>query len=150
LGAAAFDLSPNSRLLGVGTGDGKLLLLDARTGRQAAAPIQVAAGIVSQVSFSPDGHSFAVSSNDHTASLWDLRSRKRLGDAFGPFRGTVPAVSFEPNGRLLIDLLSNAVEWPTDVRTWERFACRAAGRDLTRAEWHDLMPNRGYHPVCPA
>ncbi|MDT5051843.1 MAG: hypothetical protein QOF66_209, partial [Mycobacterium sp.] len=55
LGAAAFDLSPNSRLLGVGTGDGKLLLLDARTGRPTAAPIQVAAGIVSQVSFSPDG-----------------------------------------------------------------------------------------------
>jgi WD40 repeat protein/class 3 adenylate cyclase len=148
--AAAFDLSPNSRLLGVGTGDGKLLLLDARTGRQTAAPIQVAAGIVSQVAFSPDGHSFAVASNDHTASLWDLRSHKRLGNTFGPFRGTVPAVSFEPNGRLLIDLLANAVEWPTDVRTWERYACRAAGRDLTRAEWHDLTPNRAYHPVCPA
>jgi WD40 repeat protein/class 3 adenylate cyclase/tRNA A-37 threonylcarbamoyl transferase component Bud32 len=148
--AAAFDLSPNSRLVGVGTGDGKLLLLDARTGRQTAAPIQVAAGIIAQVSFSPDGRSFAVSSNDHTASLWDLRSRKRLGDAFGPFRGTVPAISFEPNGRVLINLQSDAVEWPTDVRTWERFACRAAGRDLTPAEWHDLLPNRAYHPVCPA
>ena len=148
--ATAFDLSPNSRLVGVGTGDGKLLLLDARTGKETAAPIQVAAGNISQLSFSPDRHSLAVASTDHTASLWDLRSRKRLGDAFGPFRGTTPAVSFEPGGRLLLGLLSSAVEWPTDVRTWERFACRAAGRDLTPAEWHDLLPNRAYHPVCSA
>ena len=23
------------------------------------------------------------------------------------------------------------------------------GRDLTRAEWHDLLPNRPYKAVCP-
>ena len=36
-----------------------------------------------------------------------------------------------------------------DVRTWERFACQVAGRNLTRAEWHDLLPNRPYETVCP-
>jgi hypothetical protein len=58
-------------------------------------------------------------------------------------------VRIEPNGRLLINLLSNAIEWPTDTNSWERFACRAAERELTRAEWHDLLPNRAYQPVCP-
>lgn len=31
----------------------------------------------------------------------------------------------------------------------ERFACRAAGRDLTPAEWPDVLPDRAYRPVCP-
>ena len=147
--ADGFDLAPDSRLLGVGTGGGQFLLLDARSGRQTAPPIQVGAGEISTVSFSPDGRSFAVASNDHTASIWDLGTRMRLGNAFGPYPGTVPDVAFEPNGRLLIFLLSNAIEWPTEVNTWERFACQVAGRDLTRAEWHDLLPTRPYMSVCP-
>jgi WD40 repeat protein len=150
LNAAVFDLSPNSRLLAVGTADGRLVLLDPRTGRPTAAPIQVAAGTMSQVSFSPDGRSVAVASNDHTVSVWDLRTRKRLGNAFGPIRGTIPGALFEPNGRLLISVLSNAIEWPMDTGTWERFACQVAGRDFNRAEWHDVLPNRAYRRVCSA
>jgi hypothetical protein len=61
----------------------------------------------------------------------------------------VPDALIEPNGRMLINYLSDAREWPTDVRAWTRFACRVAGRDLTPAEWHDLLPNRPYRPVCP-
>jgi hypothetical protein len=36
-----------------------------------------------------------------------------------------------------------------DVGTWERFACQVAGRNLTRAEWRDLLPDRPYKLVCP-
>ena len=147
--ANAIDLTPDSRLLGVGTADGKVLLLDPRTGREDGAPIQVAAGHTSFLTFSPDGSMFAVGAWDGTASIWDLRSRKRLGNPFPPYPGAIPSVVFEPNGRLLISPLSNAFEWPTDVPTWERFACRAAGRDLTPQEWHDLLPGRAYQPVCP-
>ena len=146
--AYAFDLSPHSHLVGVGTADGKLLLLDTRTGKQTGA-IPVAAGGIIQVAFSPDGNTFAVGSTDATSSLWDLRSRKRLGNPFPPYPGTIPGVAFEPNGRLLIVPASNAFEWPTDVRTWERFACQVAGRDLTPPEWHDLLPSRAYQHVCP-
>ena len=144
----SFDVTPDSHLIGIGTADGKILLLDARTGRQDGTPTNVASGHVASVAFSPDGRTFIASSNDGTASLWDLRSRKRLGNPFPPYPGAVPAVVFEPNGRLLMIPLSNAFEWPTDVKSWERFACRVAGRDLTPAEWHDLLPNRAYRPVC--
>ena len=148
--ATAFGVTPDSRKVGAGTEDGKVLLLDARTGRQDGAPIEVAAGHIIDVAFSPDGSTFAISSNDGTASLWDLRSRKRLGTPIPPLPGAIPDVGFEPNGRLLIPYLSNAYEWPTDLNTWERFACRVAGRDLTPQEWHDLLPSRAYRPVCPA
>jgi WD40 repeat protein len=146
--ANAIDLAPDSRLLGIGTADGKVLLLDPRSGRQDGAPIQAAAGHVSGLTFSPDGTMLAVGSWDGTASLWDLRSRKRLGNPFPPYPGAVPGVVFEPNGRLLVIPLANAFEWPTDVHAWERFACRAAGRDLTPQEWRDLLPGRAYQPVC--
>jgi len=150
LDAESVDFAPDSRVVGIGTGDGRFVTLDARTGTPAAPSIQVAAGEISDVSFSPDGRSVAVSSNDHTVSVWDLPSRTRLGSDFGPYTGTVPEALFERNGRLFINLLSNAVEWPMDVSTWERFACQAAGRDLTRAEWHDVLPDRPYRSVCPA
>jgi serine/threonine protein kinase/WD40 repeat protein len=146
----AFAATPDSRLLGVGTGSGRLLLLDPRTGKQVAAPLQVTSGEISQLSFSPDGRDVAIASNDHTLTVWNLEGRSRLGDAFGPFVDVVPSPLFEPNGRLLINLLSNGIQWPMDVASWERFACRVAGRPITHAEWHDLLPTRPYRPVCPA
>ena len=127
-----------------------MLLLDPRTGREDGAPIQVAAGHTSFLTFSPDGSMFAVGSWDGTASLWDLRSRKRLGNPFPPYPGTIPGVVFEPNGRLLIIPLANAFEWPTDVASWELFACQVAGRELTAQEWHQFLPDRPHRRVCPA
>ena len=59
-------------------------------------------------------------------------------------------MAFEPGGRLLITELGSAIEWPLDRPTLQRFACQVAGRDLTREEWHDILPNRPYRPVCPA
>ena len=32
---------------------------------------------------------------------------------------------------------------------WVSFACMVAGRDLTKAEWRDLLPDRPYQHVCP-
>lgn len=148
-GVQAFDVSPDGRLLAVGTAGGGLVMRDARSGRQVSDPIQAASGDISQVSFSPDGRSVVVSSDDHTASVWDLQTRSRVGDTFGPYLGTVPSALFAPDGHLVINLLANGIEWPMDVTSWERFACQAAGRDLTRAEWHDMLPNRPYQRVCP-
>jgi WD40 repeat protein/class 3 adenylate cyclase len=146
--ASAFDLAPDARVLGVGTAGGQLLLLDARTGHPTAPPIQVAAGHIGDVSFSPDGRSFAVGSEDNTASVWDIPSRIRLGNPLGPYPGSVPEALFEPDGTLLVVPYANGLEWPMDVRAWERFACRAAGRDLTPPEWRDLLPDRPYRRVC--
>ncbi len=149
VGAEAFDVAPDSRRLAVGTAGGALLVLDARSGKQIGPPMPAAGGEIANVSFSPDDHSVAVSSDDHTASVWDLRTRSRVGNAFGPYRGTIPAPLFAPDGHLVIGLEGSAIEWPMDLGTWQRFACRVAGRDLTGTEWHDLLPNRPYEAVCP-
>jgi hypothetical protein len=49
--AAAIAISPDSRLLGIGTEDGSVLLWGARDGRQQGPPIPVAAGAVEGISF---------------------------------------------------------------------------------------------------
>jgi WD40 repeat protein/tRNA A-37 threonylcarbamoyl transferase component Bud32 len=146
--ATSFDIARDGRLLALGTADGEVLLLDPRTGAQARPPLKAAAANIVQVAFSPDERTLAVTAADGTASLWDLGSRTRAGDPFPPTPGILPSPVFEPNGRLLLVGVSNAVQWPLDVRTWERFACHVAGRQLTRAEWADVLPGRPYKRVC--
>jgi class 3 adenylate cyclase/WD40 repeat protein/tRNA A-37 threonylcarbamoyl transferase component Bud32 len=147
--ATALDVSPDSRILALGLEDGRVLFWDPRTGRQRAPALQVAAGNVSQLSFAPQAHMVAVGDADGTATVWDIDSRKRVGEPFPISTNLIPAVLFEPNGRLFITELGAVTEWPLDVRSWERFACRVANRDITREEWKDLLPSRPYRGVCP-
>jgi WD40 repeat protein len=104
---------------------------------------------IDPVSFSPDGRLLAASSGDQTATVWDVASRKQLGTTFPAVQGVVPVAQFAPDGDLVISYLADAVKWPMDPRTWERFACKVAGRDLTPAEWDDILPDRDHQRVCP-
>jgi WD40 repeat protein len=146
--ATAIAYVPDSSRLAVGTEDGQVLFWQSRDGRPSAIPLHVASGNVASLSFSADGARMAVSSFDLSTTLWDLQTRKQLGDSFPERPAAVPLSAFEPNGRLLIDYLSDASEWPTDTSSWMRFACQVAGRDLTPAEWHDVLPDRPYMHVC--
>ena len=146
--AVAIAFSPDGRLLAAGTEDGKVVLFDARDGLRVGAPIEVAAGVVEIVSFSPDGRLFAVSSSDQTTTLWDSRTHRRLANAFPVEEGSIPASRFTPGGDLVINNVRATSRWPIEPRAWVRFACRVAGRDLTRDEWSDLLPGRPYRRVC--
>jgi WD40 repeat protein len=145
----SITFSPDGRLLAGGTEDGKVILWNGQTGKLVDAPLQVATFGVNPISFSPDGRMFAASSGDQTATLWDVQSRKRVGGPFPIEQGSVPVARFAADGRLVVENVADTSQWPVDVRTWERFACQVVGRDLTRAEWHDVLPNRTYRHVCP-
>src|SRR5205085_1231103 len=138
----AIAFSPDSRTLGLGTESGQLLFWNARNGHPRAAPLHAANGNIDTVSFSPDGSLVAAGAYDRTSTVWDLSSHREVGDTFPEHVAAAPAVLFQPNGRLLIDYEADAGEWPMDVRTWERFACQVAGRDLSRAEWRNILPTR--------
>jgi WD40 repeat protein len=145
--ASAMDITSDSRLLGLGTQDGQVLFLDLLTGQQAQPSLQASDRSIAFVAFSPDGHTLVVA-DDQAVNLWDLGSRKPVGDTFGPYAAYTPQLALEPNGRLLLVLGGNAEQWPTDVATWERFACGIVGRNLIPAEWADVLPNRAYRVVC--
>ena len=145
--AANLAFSPDGRLLAAGTNGGKVLLLDAQDGERLGPPIEVGKHEINPVSFSPDGRLLAANSGDETATVWDLASRKRLGTTFPACR--VFAAQFAPDGDLVIAYSEDTVKWPMDPRKWMRFACQVAGRDLTPAEWSDVLPDREYRRVCP-
>ena len=147
--AATVAFSPDGRLLAAGTNSGKVLLLDAQDGERLGPPIEVGKDEIDPVSFSPDGRLLAASSGDQTATVWDVASRKQLGTTFPAVQGVVPVAQFAPDGDLVIAYLADAVKWPMDPRTWARFACKVAGRDLTAAEWDDILPDRDHQRVCP-
>ena len=147
--ARSVAFSPDGRLLATGTDDGKVALSNADDGTQAGPTIPAATGPIDPVSFSPDGRLLAASSGDQTASLWDLATHKPVGGSFPVTQGAIPTAQFAPDGDLVIVGLSDATIWPMDPAVWKEFACRAAGRDLTNAEWEDLLPDRPYQPTCP-
>ncbi|MGN6170923.1 MAG: WD40 repeat domain-containing protein, partial [Solirubrobacteraceae bacterium] len=147
--ATAIAYRPNSRVLAVATEDGQVLFWNARNGAVQAPALQVSTGNIAAISFSPGGTVMAVSSRDGSTTLWDVRSRQQIGTSF-PARPNVFTVPlFEHNGRLLIEYLSDAAEWAMNVAAWERFACQVAGRDMTPAEFKQILPNRPYMRVCP-
>jgi WD40 repeat protein len=146
--ATTIAFSPDSRVLGIGTENGQVMLWNARQGSSAISPLHVASASIAALSFSPDGKQLAVSSTDESTTLWNIASRKQVGDSFPsrPLVITVPV--FERNGRLLIEYLADAAQWPLKVGAWEHYACQVAGRNLTRAEWRAVLPNRSYMRVC--
>jgi WD40 repeat protein len=148
--ATTIAYSSDSRLLALGTETGQVRFWNARSGAPQGPPIHPSTSTVSQISFSPDGPLLVVSAQDTNTTLWDVRSRKQVGLSFPSRPGVLTAPVFEPDGRLLIDYLADAAEWPINVSMWERFACKVAGRNLTQAEWRDILPNRSYMRVCPA
>ena len=80
--------------------------------------------------------------------MWDLHTRTRVGEEFPDTKGPAPSVAFKPDGRLIVGELVSAIEWPLDRPTLQRFACGVAGRDITRAEWEDVLPNQPFRRVC--
>jgi WD40 repeat protein/class 3 adenylate cyclase/tRNA A-37 threonylcarbamoyl transferase component Bud32 len=141
--------SPDGRLLAVGAFDGYTRLWDVATRRPAGAPLAGHEDAVLAAEFSPDGRLLATSAFDGTVILWDLRSRRSLGTLPGPLGAT--AARFSRDGRRLFVLrdTGQALRWEVTPDAWSQHACQVAGRDLTRAEWTDLVPDEDYRRVCP-
>ena len=146
--AHTFALSPDSQTVATGSAGGRVRLWDLRTGRPRGPATEVAGAKIFQLAISPDGRLLAVGAYDGKAAVWDLRTRTRLGQSFTVLPGLAPAVAFKPDGRLIVGEYVSAIEWPLDRPTLQRFACRIAGRDITRAEWEDVLPNQPYRRVC--
>jgi WD40 repeat protein len=141
--------SPDGRLLAVAAFDGYTQLWDVATRRRAGAPLTGHEGGVATAEFSPDGRMLATSGLDGTVILWDLRSRRSLGTLPGALGFTAARFSRDARRLFVLRETGLALRWEVTPDAWSQHACRVAGRDLTRAEWADLVPDEDYRRVCP-
>ena len=113
--ATAIAISPDSRMLGLGTENGQVLLWNAVRGTSDQPPLHVASASIAALSFSPDGRQLVASSTDESTTLWNLGSRTQVGDSFPSRPVIITEPGFAPNGKLIIAYLADAAEWPMNV-----------------------------------
>jgi WD40 repeat protein/DNA-binding SARP family transcriptional activator len=147
-GGAVFTeaFSPDGKLIASGDSNGTVAFWDAGDGHEVGSTVTGLNGGISSVAFDPSGSTLAVSSNG-TLQLFDVSSRRPIG---APVSGAGGSTSFLPDGKRVFAVAGDgtALLWNVDPAAWEARACHVAHRNLSRAEWHDFLPNLRYRAVC--
>lgn len=96
--ADAVRFSPDGRYLASGSRAGKVVLWDARTG-DFVRELGRQAGVVTRLSFSPDGERLLSASENGRSSIFSLSSRTTI-----PFKHetSVNAAAFSPDGKIVV------------------------------------------------
>jgi WD40 repeat protein/DNA-binding SARP family transcriptional activator/energy-coupling factor transporter ATP-binding protein EcfA2 len=141
--------SPDSSKIATGDFAGSVDFWDPATGRQLSPTLAGQNGLVLSASFDRTGTRMLTTSTDGKLRLWDIASGKLVGYPL-PGTGSGGWGTFLPNGKEVIAVFGSGtgVVWNVDPPAWKAQACRVAHRNLTRAEWKDFLPRRGYRPVC--
>jgi DNA-binding SARP family transcriptional activator/WD40 repeat protein len=140
------QFSRDGRVLFYGDSAGRVWMLDTRTWKPRGAPLAGHDG-PGTFTLSPDERALATTSRTGGTQLWDVASRRPIGT---PLPGKSATATFVGGGAHLVTLDDNGRGYVWDVRpqSWQRRACAIAGRTLTRAEWENALPDRGYAPAC--
>jgi hypothetical protein len=104
------------------------------------------------VTFSPDGQLLATTSFDQTVRLWDVATGQPHGAPLTGHTASMWAVAFSPDGRLLAtgSEESTARLWNPFFTSWVAVGCRLVTRNLSMAEWNQLLPGIPHERTCPA
>jgi WD40 repeat protein len=142
--------SHDGRLLAVGHYGGTVALVSTSNWKLSGRRLAGHRARVTTVEFSPDDRTLATGSADGTARLWDVGTRRPLGTALAIQPDQYVSAAFSRSGSQLFAIPSDgrAVRWDIRPETWKRHACLVAGRDLTRTEWREILPDRQYRRVC--
>jgi hypothetical protein len=92
----------------------------------------------------------ATSSADGTVQLWDVASRRTIGAPLVVERDDFVASILSRDGSHLYALPTGTegMRLALAPGRWRDLACAIAGRELTRREWQEVLPERPYRKVC--
>lgn len=84
-------------------------------------------------------------------AVWDGHTGELISTARLPEGEGQSSAGFRPDGTLIVAAYSGRVfSWDPSIDHAVAFACRVAGRDLTREEWSAEFPDRPFRSTCPA
>jgi WD40 repeat protein len=155
--------APDSERLATGTASGLVQQWNIGEQKVIEPPLEGDEGIIGGVRYSPDGTLLATSRGGFsTTQLWRADTGARFAGTFVP--GALPFTeqtfnlghfianrpAFSPDGdRLVTTGLDRAtVSWTLDPDQWRDAACAIAGRELTKGEWRQYLPDRDPSPLC--
>jgi WD40 repeat protein/serine/threonine protein kinase/tetratricopeptide (TPR) repeat protein len=104
---AAVQVSPDGRIVAVGTDDGQLSLWDADTGQQLDSA-RTAHISFRMIEFHPTGRLLATSGSDERAQLWDVNPLRKRGEQL-PLECPGRWSPFDPMGRMVLTVKEDGV-----------------------------------------
>jgi DNA-binding SARP family transcriptional activator/WD40 repeat protein len=133
-------------------GPGRLTRWDMSTGKVLATGLSPDISSIGSLAISPDG-TLVAAYQQYTSRLvlFDVATMRPIGNPF-PVGDLFFVPQFTPDGHHLVGngALDTSVVWDLDPDDWQAAACRAAGRNLTHAEWAEFLgPDEPYRLTCP-
>ena len=128
-----------------------LVVLDVTTGEALRPPLAVHEDRVLSLAFSPDGRRILTSATDASAALWDVETGRLVARVVTPPLFAGSQFDADADSVLVADWYEGAVyRWDTRPEYAVEFACRLAGRDITKAEWAEQFGDRPFQEACPS
>ncbi len=147
----AVAFSADGRYLAAGHAAGGIAIWDLESPDVEPTRFDARGGGVSSVSFGPAGMRLASGHEDGNARLWDV-SNPDLEPLLYAHGADVSAVAFDPDGMAVVTASADRTVtlWPTQAAQLADEICSLVSRNLTRAEWHELLPEGSeYEATCP-
>jgi hypothetical protein len=155
-----FAPSPDGATIAYDSGNinaGQVTLLDAATGKRRSA---IAVPSYGGLGFLNHGRWLVITSDqpEPAAQLYDAATLQPFGVPFPTADVEQDPVVVDPAGTRFAEIVAYDVIQPTsndpllwngNPASWIRTACAIAGRNLTRAEWQQYLPDRPYRKTCP-
>ncbi len=136
--------------LAVGGDDGRILLFTT-AGKRIGEPLLAGSDSIDALAFSSDGRTLASGGSLDALRLWDVPSRRAVGT---PIDLPAESLAFSRDGRSLLTgssagaVLVDPILWRGDLAAYLARLCPIAGRDLSRAEWREFLPDEAYRATC--
>jgi WD40 repeat protein len=143
--------SPDGSHVAVTGQSGEVATVDVRSGQQRKGSTALAAEGLS-VRYSDDGSRIVTGSGDGAVTLWDGRTLQALGTVYPRQQGDPVSARADFGGDHDVTIASydgHTFTWDTDDDRAVDYACQMAGRNLTRDEWSEFLPEQPFREVCP-